>query len=141
MARHHARELALKILFEYDLAQATLTTVVDRTLAGASPADGTYARKLVEGTTANQKQIDQWISESAQDWRIHRMPTIDRNILRLASYEIAHEPDVPLSVIINEALELTQSYSTPDAKRFVNGVLGSIADKVRPEGDGDREGR
>jgi len=138
VARHHARELALKILFEYDLAQTTLPTVLERTLGGASSADGAYARQLVEGTVQHLKRIDQWISDAAHDWRINRMPTIDRNILRLASYEIMHELDVPLSVIINEALELAQSYSTDDAKRFVNGVLGTIAGKVRPEGDVDR---
>ncbi|MCL5116985.1 MAG: transcription antitermination factor NusB [Firmicutes bacterium] len=138
MARHHARELALKILFEHDLAQSTLPTVLERTLRGASEADGAYARELVEGTAAEQKLLDEWISEAAHDWRIHRMPTIDRNILRLASYEMAHERDVPLSVIIDEAVELAQAYSTDEAKRFVNGVLGAIAVKVRPEGDPDR---
>lgn len=138
MARHHARELALKILFEHDLAQATLPNVLERTLKGASETDGAYARKLVEGTAHHQKVLDEWISEAAHDWRIHRMPTIDRNILRLASYEMAHEADVPISVIIDEALELAQAYSTDEAKRFVNGVLAAVATKVRPEGDPDR---
>lgn len=138
MARHHARELALKILFEYDLAQATLPTVTARTLHGASEADGGYARQLVDGTVTHLKLLDEWISEAARDWRIHRMPTIDRNILRLAAYEMGYEKPVPISVIIDEALELAQSYSTDEAKRFVNGVLATIATKVRPEGDSDR---
>ena len=138
MARHHARELALKILFEYDLAHVTLPHVLERTLNGASAQDGGYARQLVEGTVADKEQLDRWIAEASKEWRVSRMPTIDRNILRLASYEIVHQGDVPLSVIINEAVELAQSYSTAEAKRFVNGVLGSIAEKIRPEGDRDR---
>ncbi|NMP21152.1 transcription antitermination factor NusB [Sulfobacillus harzensis] len=138
MARHHARELALKILFEYDLAQATLPRVLDRTLDGASETDRAYARQLVEGTVARQKTLDEWISAAARDWRIHRMPAIDRNILRLGAYEMAEEPDIPISVIIDEAVELAQAYSTDQAKKFVNGVLASIATQVRPEGDPDR---
>lgn len=126
------------MLFEYDLAQATLPEVLERTLGGASESDAQYARQLVEGTITHQKHLDEWISEAAHDWRIHRMPAIDRNILRLASFEIAEEPDVPLSVIIDEAVELAQAYSTDEAKRFVNGVLASVAGKVRPEGDPDR---
>lgn len=139
MARHYARELALKVLYEHDIAHAPISEVLGRTVAGASEADGLYARQLVEGTLLDASRLDQWISEAAKDWRLQRMPTIDRNILRLGCYEMAHEPEVPLSVIIDEALELTQSYSTDDAKRFVNGVLGAIAEKVRPEGDTDRE--
>ena len=138
MARHHARELALKILFEHDLAQATLPSVLNRTLQGASDVDGAYARELVEGTVAQQKTLDEGISEAARDWRIHRMPTVDRNILRLACYEMAHQKDVPLSVIIDEAVELAQAYSTDEAKRFVNGVLATLAQRIRPEGDPDR---
>lgn len=138
MARHHARELALKVLFEHDLAHSGLSTVLERTLEGASDQDGAYARVLVEGTTADQKRLDEWIANAAHDWRLHRMPPIDRNILRMACYEMAHQPGIPISVIIDEALELAQSYSTDEAKRFVNGVLGTIAEQVRPEGDRDR---
>ncbi len=138
MARHHARELALKILFQHDVAPTDLPAVLDRTLSGASPQDGSYARQLVEGTVNDREQLDGQISEAAKDWRIQRMPPIDRNILRLACYEIAHQRDVPISVIIDEAVELAQSYSTDEAKRFVNGVLGTIAEKLRPEGDTDR---
>jgi N utilization substance protein B len=138
MARHHARELALKILFEHDLAPTDLPAVMERSLNGASPQDGSYARQLVEGTVSHKEQLDDQISQAAKDWRIQRMPPIDRNILRLGCYEIAHQPDVPISVIIDEAVELAQSYSTDEAKRFVNGVLGTIAEKLRPEGDTDR---
>ncbi len=138
MARHHARELALRVLFENDVAHSALPEVLDRSLAGLDPADGIYARHLAKGTVAQRQQLDQWIGEAARDWRVERMPPIDRNILRLACYELAYQSDVPISVIIDEALELAQEYSTDDAKRFVNGVLGTIAAHLRPEGDPDR---
>ncbi len=138
MARHYARELALKVLYEHDVAGAPLTVVLDRTLAGASMADGDYARQLVQGTVSNREQIDEWLGGAAREWRIQRMPPIDRNILRLGCYEMVWEQSVPLSVVIDEALELARVYSTDEAKRFVNGVLGAIAEKVRPEGDRDR---
>ncbi|MCY0877708.1 MAG: transcription antitermination factor NusB [Firmicutes bacterium] len=138
MARHHARELALRVLFEHDLASTSVQDVLDRTLKGASPEDGKYARMLVEGTLAEQPAIDQWIRGVARGWRLERMPPIDRNILRLACYEMMCEPNLPISVIIDEALELAQDYSTDEAKRFVNGVLGTIAQKLRPDGDRDQ---
>lgn len=139
MARHHARELALRILYEHDVAHAPLDEVLTRAVQGATEADRLYARELVEGTMSEQVRVDEWIRQAAKAWRLERMPAIDRNILRLGCYEMAREPDVPLSVIIDEAVELAQSYSTEDAKRFVNGVLGTIAEKVRPEGDTDRQ--
>ena len=138
MARHYARELALKVLYEHDVAATPLAAVLERTLGGASAQDGGYARQLVEGTAGHQEEIDAWLGEAAHDWRIQRMPPIDRNILRLGCYEMVWEPGVPLSVVIDEALELARAYSTDDAKRFVNGVLGAIAEKVRPDGDRDR---
>lgn len=138
MARHHAREMALRILYEHDVVHTPLEEVLVRAMLGASASDRQYARQLVEGTMAERSQVDEWIREAAKDWRLERMPAIDRNILRLGCYEMAKEPEVPLSVIIDEAVELAQSYSTDDAKRFVNGVLGTIAVKVRPEGDTDR---
>ncbi|PSR24155.1 MAG: transcription antitermination factor NusB [Sulfobacillus acidophilus] len=138
MARHHARELALQVLFEHDVAKVSFASVLERTLHEASPVDGEYARILVEGTVSHQDELDAWIEAASRDWHVGRMPPIDRNILRLACYEMAHEAKVPLSVVIDEALELAQDYSTVDAKRFVNGVLGTIAQRVRPEGDPDR---
>ncbi|MCY0864510.1 MAG: transcription antitermination factor NusB [Sulfobacillus sp.] len=138
MARRHARELALRILFEHDLAHTEWEVLLDRGLAGASPGDADYARTLVRGVRDHLPELDRWISDAAIDWRLHRMPTVDRNILRLAAYEIGYEKEIPLSVIINEAVELAHAYSTDDSKRFVNGVLGTIGQKIRPEGDPDR---
>lgn len=138
MSRHHARELALKVLFEHDLAQGNVEHLLARTFDGEDEIDRVFATRLVEGTLTHLSALDEDIQKASIDWKVRRMPTIDRNILRMAAYEMHFDSDVPLSVIINEALELTQSYSTTEAKRFVNGVLGTMAKTVRPEGDQDR---
>ncbi len=138
MARHYARELALRVLFECDLAKTAVEEVLSRTVLGATQADRDYAQTLVQGTLEHRGDLDTRIDQAASKWRLERMPPIDRNILRLGSFELLYEPEVPISVIIDEAVELAQSYSTLDAKKFVNGVLGSIAREVRPQGDTDR---
>lgn len=138
MARHHAREEALKILFEHDLAQ----TDAEFLLAGwqeEDEEDRKFAQSLVQGVVRQQPAIDAVIAQSAVDWKIERMPTIDRNVLRMAVYELQNDAQTPISVIISEALELAGAYSTDEAKRFVNGVLSSVAKDVRPAGDTDRQ--
>jgi N utilization substance protein B len=85
-----------------------------------------FAERLAEGTTESLDRIDPLIESHSQHWRLARMPIIDRIILRMAVYEILAEPDTPRPVIIDEALELAKRYSTPDAARFVNGVLDAI---------------
>lgn len=138
MARHHGRELALKVLFEHDLANTDIAALIQRTNDGEIPDDQEFAKTLAEGTSSHLDEIDAMISKVAVDWKITRMPTIDRNILRLALFELLYLPQVPISVIINEGLELAHAYSTDDAKRFLNGVLSTLAKTVRPEGDTDR---
>ncbi|MDA8193023.1 MAG: transcription antitermination factor NusB [Thermaerobacter sp.] len=138
MARHHARELALRVLFEQDLAHTAVDELLERTLKGVGSDDRAFATLLVSGTNAHLAALDTVIAAAAIDWKVRRMPTIDRNILRLAAYEMVHERSVPVSVIIDEAVELAQSYSTPEAKRFVNGVLATLSRTIRPEGDPDR---
>lgn len=105
---------------------------------GESSEDQAFAEALARGTSEHMAELDAAIARAAIDWKIHRMPTIDRNILRLAAYEMRFEPEVPVSVIIDEAVELAHAYSTAEAKRFVNGVLATLAKTLRPEGDADR---
>ncbi|PSR29216.1 NusB antitermination factor [Sulfobacillus thermosulfidooxidans DSM 9293] len=137
MARHHAREMALRVLFEHDLAHTEPGVLVAR-LQGQDPDDRQFAESIVHGVLMHQDQIDEIIAQSSVDWRIQRMPTIDRNVLRIAVYELLYEPKTPISVIIAEALELAGAYSTDEAKRFVNGVLSTASKTVRPQGDVDR---
>jgi N utilization substance protein B len=90
-----------------------------------------YAREIVDGVTDHREEIDELISSYAQAWTLDRMPHIDRALLRLASWEILHNPEVPAAVAIDEAVELAKQYSTDDSGRFVNGVLGRIADHAQ----------
>ncbi len=138
MARHHGRELALKALFEYDLTKFDALALVSRVIKAESGDDRRFVEGLVNGVLAQESDIDRTIEENAIQWRVNRMPTVDRNILRLATFELMSSNDVPISVIIDEALELAQVYSTEQSKKFINGVLGQVAAKFRPEGDRDR---
>jgi transcription antitermination protein NusB len=86
---------------------------------------------LVEGVAAHQERIDELIAGHARGWTLDRMPVIDRSVLRLAVFELLERPDVPIAVIIDEAVELAKRFSTDDSGRFVNGVLSAIARAVR----------
>ncbi len=105
---------------------------VDEVLAGLAVDPVPLARQLVEGVAAHQAELDPVIAESSVNWPLERMPAMDRSILRLAAYELAHRPDVPLAVIIDEAVELAKRFSTDDSGRFVNGVLSRVAERLRP---------
>jgi transcription antitermination factor NusB len=85
-----------------------------------------YARKLAEGVHVHQKEIDTRIRGQADNWRLERMPPVDRNILRLAIYELEHESDVPKLVVLDEAVELAKRYGSEQSGRFVNGLLDGI---------------
>lgn len=92
-----------------------------------------FAADLVRGVGDNLPAIDHLVSAHAIDWRLERMPVIDRTLLRLGTYELLRRPDVPVAVVISEAVELAKAYSTEESGRFVNGVLASIAAEVRGE--------
>lgn len=87
-----------------------------------------YARSLVVGVQEHHSEIDALIARYADRWAIDRMPVVDRTLLRLATFELLWEDDVPVAVVINEAVELAKSLSTEDSGRFVNGLLGKIAE-------------
>jgi N utilization substance protein B len=139
MPRHDSRELALKILFEHDLTKIDGTMLVDRVIGDRADEDHRFAAELVQGVLSHEPEIDRNIEKHAIEWRVQRMPTVDRNILRLATYELMGSEAVPISVIIDEALELASVYSTDQAKKFINGVLGQLAIELRPQGDPDRQ--
>ena len=129
-ARSKARKRALDLLFEADIrgcdALDTLTAWVDR----ADPPVADYTRTLVEGVAGRRHRIDEVISGYAGDWPLERMPPVDRNILRLAVFELLWCDDVPDAVAIDEAVELAKSLSTDDSAGYVNGLLARVlADK------------
>lgn len=90
-----------------------------------------YAREIVDGVTDHRDEIDELISSYALGWTLDRMPNVDRALLRLAAWEILYNEEVPAAVAIDEAVELAKDYSTEDSSRFVNGVLGRIADHAK----------
>ena len=85
-----------------------------------------YARTLLEGSLDDQESIDSLIDEQAENWRLERMPVVDRNVLRLAVYELRHQPDVPAAVVIDEAIELAKKFGSEQSGRFVNGILDGL---------------
>ena len=99
--------------------------VSDNDLIAAPLSD--YAKCLIRGVAAHEKQIDEDIIKTAENWALDRMPIVDRNIIRVAVYEIAYEEDIPTGVAINEAVEEAKLYCGSDSPKFVNGILGRIA--------------
>lgn len=126
--RREARERALSLLYEAESKECTPGEV----LAALPVPPDQYAADVVAGVGDHQEAIDALISRYARDWTIDRMPAIDRNLLRMAVFELQHRPDVPIAVVISEAVELAQSYSTEESGRFVNGMLSRLAEELRP---------
>ena len=126
MSRRDARRLALRILYESDVAGTPAAEVMERH-AEAGESVEEFARELVEGTGEHLGEIDELIQRHAKDWTVARMPAVDRAILRLACFEIVYLENVPASVAVNEAVEAAKELSTEESGRFVNGVLGAVA--------------
>lgn len=143
--RHTARRLALDVLYEAEIRDSLpsqafdarerdgwVVAVGDEDVVGppseVTPEALLYGRKLVDGVQAHQAQIDALLVTHADHWAIERMPVVDRTILRLGVFELLWGGDVPVPVVINEAVELAKELSTEDSGRFVNGLLGRIAE-------------
>ena len=126
-ARREARERALGLLYEAEVKDRPGDEVLD-----ALPVEPqAYATTLVEGVSAHLDDIDEIIRSHSPNWPLERMPAIDRAILRMGIYELAHQPDVPEGVVLSEAVELAQEFSTDDSSRFVNGLLAAVAEELR----------
>jgi N utilization substance protein B len=130
-ARRKSRRRALDVLYSADLRDISPSTVLADTIARMGtqvPEHMAYAVEIVEGVAANAERIDELISSYAEGWTLDRMPVIDRNLCRIAVYEMLHRDDVDPPVAISEAVELATELSTDDSPRFINGLLGRIAD-------------
>jgi N utilization substance protein B len=146
--RRRAREFVLQALYDADLAgvqpQAALRSLWaallddDGTLGEGGLADDetAFAAGLAEGVHANLERIDQLIEEASLNWRLVRMPVVDRNILRLACHELMACHDIPVSVTINEAVELAKRFGGDDSRAFVNGILDRVAHDLGRGGRG-----
>ena len=121
--RRDARERALSLCYELDVRGNCL----DDLLCELPVAPAPYAVELARGVEEHHDEIDAVITKFADRWSIDRMPVIDRNLLRIAVYELGWRPDIPLGVAISEAVDLAKRYSTDDSGRFVNGILGRVA--------------
>ncbi|NHM27836.1 transcription antitermination factor NusB [Desulfofundulus sp. TPOSR] len=149
MGRRQAREAALQVLYQVDVARVDPEEALnhlremaspnpgdsdesdqvneeDAKIAYLSPRDMLFARELVAGTLAHLKAFDRVIARLSRDWPLYRMAAVDRNIMRMALYEIFHREDIPNSVAVNEAVELAKTFGGPDSSRFINGILGRV---------------
>jgi transcription antitermination protein NusB len=131
--RRQGRRIALQVLYEYDTAHHDVEAVLQRhvELRRLDPRVADFARELVHGVLAHQDQIDDEIQDAAQEWPISQMARIDKNILRLAIYEILFNNAVPAKAAINEAVELAKTFGSDASSRFVNGVLGTIFSRAQ----------
>ena len=133
--RRKAREVALQFLYQLDLNSDDDPAPHDGEFWARHPVDGdtrAFADGLVRGTKSNQAKIDQVISQFAEHWDLERMAVVDRNVLRLAVYELLWTADVPPKVAINEAIEIAKKFGTKESSRFINGLLDRIHKELRP---------
>ena len=130
--RRRARALALQALYEVDSAGHRTAEVLNRLLAEQrlSEENADFVHDLVTGVIKNKTKIDESIQSFAPAWPIEQIPVIDRNILRLAIFEIIIDNEVPIKVAINEAVELAKTFGADSSSKFVNGVLGSVSTLV-----------
>lgn len=134
-SRRKARELALKILYQKDSTSGDwketfkhLVNFMDIDKEGKN-----FAKELIEGTSKNHKLIDSKISEFSKHWKLSRISVIDRNIMRIACYEMLFQTKIPNAVSIDEAIELSKKYSADESKSFINGVLDGICKSLKKD--------
>lgn len=128
--RRLAREIALQALYIADVAHTpaedAFAAVTRRAHERPDEATWEFSRELALGAFARIEELDAVIQARAQNWAVNRMAAVDRNVIRLAAYELIARPDTPIGVIIDEAIEIVRKYSTEEATRFVNGVLDAL---------------
>ncbi|HSQ50755.1 MAG TPA: transcription antitermination factor NusB [Nitrospiraceae bacterium] len=126
-SRHHARERALQILFQYDIhGKPGLWLDLFWKENEATDEVKAFAERLVAGVLDKKKELDALVGKYATNWKVSRMPIVDRNILRAGLYELLWMDDVPAKVTVNEAIELAKSFGDDDASKFVNGILDKV---------------
>ncbi len=132
--RRKARELTLQFFYGHDIQERPAAVEAElyeevEAFYTCFPADQKarlYAEQLIKGICARQKEIDQALSDCSHHWRVERMALVDRNILRIAAYELLYSEDVPATVAINEALEIAKRYAEPESISFINGILDNL---------------
>jgi N utilization substance protein B len=137
-SRRKARVLALQVLYEVDLASHPVSASFERLKVESElPEDSSaYTLELIQGVVDQRDEIDEFIHKYAPAWPVKQLPVVDRNILRLALFEIHFSSGIPRKVAINEAVELAKTFGSGSSPRFVNGVLGSAVDELDIGGRG-----
>jgi N utilization substance protein B len=142
--RRRGREAALQMLYQWEVGRLAMPLVRTSFWDLGQPDAGEvserirgYAERLATGTAGAVSTIDPLLEAQAEHWRLERMPVMDRLILRLAVYEFLHEPETPRAVAIDEALRLAKRFSTPEAVKFVNGVLDGVRKRLEEPAAGD----
>ena len=126
-ARSTARERSVHFLYEAESRSIKVEEVIAAQVLGVDD----LVTSLAKGTESKRQETDELISEFSHTWTIQRIPAVDRNVLRLAIYELIERVDVPVAVVINEAVELAKRFSTEESGKYVNGMLSAIAKRVR----------
>ena len=141
-SRRQAREYALQALFQEDVREVTVQAALADLWSGLMDGEGLdqsrppeseeveFAQRLCHGVDQNRREIDALIEECSTNWRLPRMPVVDRNILRMAAYELIGCADIPATVSINEAIELAKKFGAQDSRAFVNGIVDRMARQV-----------
>ena len=126
--RRKAREFALQMLFQWDITHDSIDQIAATFFDGQEESQGVvdFARQLVTRTVEHVEEIDALIRRHAEHWRLDRMATVDRNLLRLAIQEFMFDKEIPKTVVINEAIEIARRFSAQESPQFINGVLDSI---------------
>jgi N utilization substance protein B len=135
-SRRKSREFAMQMLYQWEICKYA-PAQVQATFFADNKADADvegFARELFEGAVNDIERLDRLVREHADNWRLERMAAVDRNILRVALYELLHHPETPPAAVINEALEIARRFSTGDSVEFVNGVLDAIRKELPPRG-------
>lgn len=127
VGRREARERAVQLVYEAEQRSLDAPAILADQVIDPDP----YTAALVAGVGRYQAEIDALVGRYSKGWSLDRMPALDRAVLRVGVYELGHESDVPTAVVLNEAVELANSYSTDDSGRFVNGVLAAVAKELR----------
>jgi N utilization substance protein B len=125
--RREARERALSLCYELEARGLS----ADELLSSLAVPPDPYAEMVVRGVDEHRGEIDALLRKLSEHWALERMPAVDRALLRIGSYELGWQPDLPVAVVIDEAVELAGQYSTKDSSRFVNALLSRIAPELR----------
>ena len=132
--RHKGRMLALQVLYEVDVAHHSPESSLEALVDGAtiSREAMAFARHLVRLVLEHRQELDRIVQRFAPDWPVRQLPVVDRNVLRLAIYELVIEQETPPKAVINEAVELARTFGGESSPKFVNGVLGSVMELAHP---------